>query len=366
VLYLERLLNIRIGWWSFALFAALAYSNPEFYWNLKQDPFSIFALTFLLCIFHAWQSYIETGKRIYPIAIVALALLLSLTKESYFGALALFLLIQTRQRRAAIPLLLLSAAFMCFGIYWSARMWTVFDNMDPRAVYHMSLAPGSVWHGFLKIGKYLAVPALGVSVIAALVRAWQIDRRLFFASWVAVLLGAASLLPNATLSNHLEAQYSFLGAYFFLAPLLFADRLVPSRAGLLLAGLLIYGLTLLGYQRSTRELAGSLRQQEQIARRMLPGIERLKSATNPGDSSLVIGATMFYDPFLAPEFILSEFGPERTWTVVVPDNIGESKRYTTQLIHDRNPARLTKYDHLFVFALDGQLTAHSPPKPEGH
>jgi hypothetical protein len=182
----------------------------------------------------------------------------------------------------------------------------------------------------------------------------------------AVLLGAASLLPNATLPNHLEAQYAFLGAYFFLAPLLFADRLAPTRAWLLLASLVIYGLALWGYHRSTREVAGWLRQQEQIARRMLPAIERLKSATKPGDKSLVVGATMFYDPFLAPEFILSEFGPDRSWTVIVPDNIGESKRYTTQLIQNRNPASLAKYDHLFVFSADGRLTADPQPTSADH
>ena len=360
VQYLERVLNLRIGWWSFVLFAALAYSNPEFYWNLKQDPFSVFALTFLLCIFHAWQSYMETRKGRYLIAIVALALLLSLTKESYFGALALFLIIQIRERRAAIPLLLLTVVCMGFGVFWSARVWTLFDNKaNPGSVYYTNLVPGSVWHGFLKIGKYLAVPAVGVAVIATLVRARQINRRLFFASTGAVLLGAVSLLPNATLPNHLEAQYAFLGAYFFLAPLLFADQLVTSRAGLVLAGLLIYSLALLGYQRSTREVAGWLREQEQIARRMLPGIVRLKRTIKPGDSSLVIGATMFYDPFLVPEFILSEFGPDRSWTVVVPDHIDESKRYTTRLIHDRNPARFAKHNHLVVFLPDGGLNSAS-------
>jgi hypothetical protein len=45
------------------------------------------------------------------------------------------------------------------------------------------------------------------------------------------------------------------------------------------------------------------------------------------------------------------FGPDRSWTVLVPDNIGESKRYTTRLIQDRNPAHLAKYDHLFLFYL---------------
>ena len=73
---------------------------------------------------------------------------------------------------------------------------------------------------------------------------------------------------------------------------------------------------------------------------------------------------MFYDPFLASEFILSEFGSQRLWTVVVSGEIAESKRYTTQLIHESSRARLTRYDNLFVFAPDGRLiTAIRSPSP---
>jgi len=84
-------------------------------------------------------------------------------------------------------------------------------------------------------------------------------------------------------------------------------------------------------------------------------LERMKTGTNVGENSLVMGATMFYNPFLAPEFILSEFGPRRFWTVVVPDGIAESKRHTTQLIHESSPAWVAAYDHVFVFAPDGKL-----------
>jgi hypothetical protein len=373
VLYLERVMGERVVWLGFLLYTALAYSNPEFYWNLKQDPFSTFALAFLLCIFHAWQSYLDTQKKVYLGLIVFLVLLLSLTKESYFVALTLFLVLQyytqTRRRRAAIFLLIVGIAFMGFGLFRSAQVWALFPaKADPGAVYYTSLAPKSVWHGFLKIGKYLAVPAVGISVLGALIGSATKERRLFFINAAMVLLGAVSLLPNATLPNHLEAQYAFLGAYFFLAPLLFTPRLLPprlsSQVGLLFVSLLIYGLALLGYRPPIREVAGLLREYEKTAQRMLPGIDRLKAATKPGDNSLVVGATMFYDPFLASEFILSEFGSQRFWTVVVSGEIAETKRYTTQLIHESGRARLARYDNLFVFAPDGRLiTAIRSPSP---
>src|SRR5262249_20348765 len=53
-LYLERATARRVALPSFVLFTALAYAHPELYWNLKADPFSVFSLTFLLGIAHAW------------------------------------------------------------------------------------------------------------------------------------------------------------------------------------------------------------------------------------------------------------------------------------------------------------------------
>ncbi len=366
ILYIERLTKSRVSWLGFLLFAALAYSNPEFYWNLKEDPFATFSLTFLLCMFHAWESYCRQGHKFYLAIIVALALLLSLTKETYFVTLALFLIIQAlyrpQHRSAALGLLMASIVFMGAGVYRSSQIWTLFHGgPEPGNAYYTSLAPGSVWHGFLKIGKCLATPAVGPVVLLALIQAARSDRRIFWVSLAGALLGAVSLLPNATLPNHLEASYSFVGAYFFLAPLLFIDRLVPVRWQIPLA-VAVLGLALLSYRRPMHEVAGWLRDQEQIARRILPALDQIRSTTGDGDRSLVMGATMFYDPFLVPEFILSEFGPKRFWTVIAPAGIAESKRYTTAVIGAANPPLLAHYDRLFVFASDGRLleSIHNP------
>jgi hypothetical protein len=369
VLYLERVTKSRVSWLGFLLFTALAYSNPEFYWNLKDDPFATFSLTFLLGIFHAWESYCHRDNRFYLVLIVVLALLLSLTKESYFVALALFLTIQAlyrpQHRTAALSLLAVGIAFMGAAVYRASQLWTLFHGgPEPSNTYYTNLAPGSVWHGFLKIGKYLATPAVGPAVLVGLIQAARTDRRIFWLSLTGVLLGAASLLPNATLPNHLEAMYSFLGAYFFLAPLLFLDRLAPARLQFPVV-VVVCGLALLSYRRPIREVAGWLREQEQIARRILPAIERARIETRDGDRSLVVGATMFYDPFLVPEFVLNEFGPKRFWTVVAPSGTPASRRYTTEVFGLGNPLPPQHYDHLFVFAFDGRLLASvGDPSPE--
>jgi hypothetical protein len=359
VLYLERVTNSRVTFLGFLLFAALAYSNPEFYWNLKDDPFATFSLAFLLSMFHAWESYCESGNKLYLAAMVALAVVFSLTKESYFIALGVFLMIQAylrpRHRTAALGLIAACAVFMGVDVYRSSQVWTLFHGSpDPGNAYYTSLRPGSVWHGFLKIGKYVATPLVGAAVVAAVIRAARTDRLLFGVCFAAVLLGAVSLLPNATLPNHLEPLYSFLGAYFFLSPLLFIDRLAPPRWRVLVAAV-VYAIALISYHHPVHDVSEWLREQEQIARRILPALERVRSETAEGDRCLVAGATMFYDPFLSPEFILSEFGPSRFWTVVAPEVVSEDRRYTTEFIGPRNPALLGHYDHLFVFTSDGRL-----------
>jgi hypothetical protein len=351
VLFIERVVAFRVAWLSFVFFLAIAYANPEFYWNVKQDPFSVFAFTFLICTFHAWQSYVETGKRWYLAVILALALLFSFTKESYFLALGLFFLVQ--RRWAAVAMLAACVAFMGLALFRSSQVWVLAHSAttvtDP---YYTSFAGGSVWHGFLKIGKYLAVPAASGAVVLTLIQAARIDRRIFAVSLVAVMMGIASLLPNATLPNHLEAQYCFLGAYFFLTPVLFADRLIPHWWA---DGVIVFALALVSYQKPLHEVAGWLREQEQITRRMLPELERIQRETKLGEHSLVTGATMFYNPFLGPEFILYEFGGERLWTVVVPDSVAEGQQDTVQLMHAPDVARSGFYDHIFEFSANGGL-----------
>jgi hypothetical protein len=239
------------------------------------------------------------------------------------------------------------------ALFRSSQVWVLAHSAtavtDP---YYTSFAAVSIWHGFLKIGKYLAVPAVGGAVVLTLIQAARIDRQILVVSLAAVMMGIASLLPNATLPNHLEAQYCSLGAYFFLTPLLFADRLIPHWWAV---GVVVFALALVSYQKPTHEVAGWLREQEQITRRMLPGLERIRRETKAGEHSLITGATMFYDPFLAPEFVFYEFGGDRLWTVVIPDSVAEDQHDTVRLVHAADMPRSGFYDHVFEFSADGGL-----------
>jgi hypothetical protein len=137
-----------------------------------------------------------------------------------------------------------------------------------------------------------------------------------------------------------------------LTPLLFADRLIPHWRVL---GIIVFALALVSYQKPVREVAGWLRDQEQIARRMLPELERIRRETKAGDHSLVTGATMFYNPFLAPEFVLYEFGGECLWTVVVPDSVAIGRFDTVRLVHAADGEASASYNHVFEFSADGGL-----------
>ena len=119
--------------------------------------------------------------------------------------------------------------------------------------------------------------------------------------------------------------------------------------------MVVFALALVSYQKPVREVAGWLRDQEQITRRMLPQLQRIRRETKSGEHSLVTGASMFYNPFLAPEFVLYEFGGERLWTVVVPDSVAKGQQDTVRLIHAEDVSGSRSYDHLFEFSADGGL-----------
>jgi hypothetical protein len=378
--YLERITKRTIVIPCFLLFAALAYGNPEYYFNLKADPFATFALTFLLCSFHCWQSYAETGKSWLIFVYVALAMLCALTKESYFCALGLFLLIQVlitpQRRKAAIALLVASGCLMLAALYRASQVWTLFGRKPlPGDPYYTNLAPGSVAHGLAKLGASVLFPAIAVALVIILALAWRTSKPLFWTAVAGPVFALMSLLPNSTLPNHLEQQYAWLGAYFLLSPFLFLDRIIPKpdfapkvrywQVGAALAALLVYGATLKEYRARARGGEASwILLQELNGRRITPGLERLRQAVQSRQSSLVIGLNLPYNPFTVPNFIRGYMGPARYFTVIVPDAIPEATESTTRLIHASNPVRLQTYDHLFVFGEDGSLkTEVANPSP---
>ena len=360
-LYVERLLQRNIALPAFALFAALAYGNPEFYVHLKADPFAAFALLFLLLTFHCWQNYVESAKPLWLGLIAALVVLLCLTKESYFPTVALFFLLQifvsNRNRVAAAAMLLFSGANIGYALHRASTKWTLFQRRPlPSDPYWTDLSLHSLLHGLLVIGRGVLHPVIVLSLIMILVAAWFRYRTGLYIALAALALGVASWLPNATLPNHWELQYSCLALLFLLSPFLLVPFLIPKDRGWTLAAaataMLVYALSLDAYTRIVRGEAGWIRAQEVSAMRLLDEMTQMKRTAKAGDSSLVSGLDLTYNPFAAPSYIFGYFGHDRFWTVIVPDAVPEHSEDTTRLIHASNPLRLQPYARWFVFDHD--------------
>ena len=364
-LYIERITGRKIALWCFVVCSALAYTNPQLYLNMKSDPFATISLTFLLVVFHLWQTYVETGKIILLAATLPFIALFALTKETYFGVLALFFVIQLfiapKQRLSASILLVFSCAVMGYSIYRSSQVWTLLNtHAQTNDPYYSNMSPAAVAHGVLRIGKYVFFPVLDLAILGVLAVLWRRASALFLVALTCVVFAVVSLLPNATLPNHLEPQYAGLAVYLFLAPLLLADRALPrsthARIGIALCGFTIYGIALWGYHKSvTSSEAWWFRNQEQKGRRIVSTLEHMRNTVKAHEISLVSGIDSAFNPFSTSEFVLGFMGPQRYWTVIVPDNVAEGAADTTRLIHATNPVRLQTYDHWFVFKADGSL-----------
>jgi drug/metabolite transporter superfamily protein YnfA len=367
-LYVERITRRRVALPCFVFFAALVFANPEFYWGYKNDPLAFFSLTLLLAAFHVWHSYVESGNRLLLAAAAVLFALSSLTKESYFFVLILFQLIQLvlcrEHRRGAAFLLLMSGGVIAFALIRAAR-WAVATSVSD--VYHRSLDPISLMQGFLTIGRSMVVPAAAISLLALLIAAWRRDRRTFLVMSAALSFAALSILPNATLPNHLFPHYAALGLAFVFAPVLLIDRSVPSRTSWQVAVsvvcLVVYAGVLAGYRSSIRGAAGWVRSQEVLTRQLIETFDSMTSQMSPGETALVTGMTMPFNPFLVPYFVYGEMCGHCFWTVTVGREIKESRERNVRLIHADNQALLEHYDRLFAVASDGTLAgSFTPPE----
>lgn len=369
--YVERVIGRRIALPFFALFAALAYGNPQFYVQLKADPFAVFALTFLLLIFHSWQSYVESGRIIFWIGTALLVGMFSFTKESYFCTLALFFVIQVwrngRQRMATLAILILSFGSMAFALHWNASNWLLKIQPATNDTYRTNLSVLSILRGVRLLSKEVFYAPTLASVIAIVIWAWVRSRSVFLWAIASLAFGILAWLPNAVLPNHLELQYACLGIFFVLTPFLLLGSLLPERRGwqisVALTCILVYCLTLLAYEKPARGQARWVAQQELATRNLLAGLARIKGNSKPSESSLVSGIEGPYNPFRVPDFVRGFFGNDRFWTVIVGGGIPESTSGTTRLIHASNPARLQSYAHWFVFGGDERIASivNRPP-----
>lgn len=368
--YLERRQGSRIDTFSFMVFAALCFSDPYFYLHIKSDPFSVFALAFLLLAFHSWRSYKETSNVAFFAITVVLILALALTKESYFVPLLLYFSIEAvllaGSRISASALLVWSVLCMVTAIHRDSSLWVIAKQApDPADTYRTDLTPSSVIHGLTTIGAGVLYPVTIISLSIVLAVLWRYSRRTFSVAAIAILFGVASWLANSALPNHLERQYSCLGILFILSPFLLVIRSIPDtrvwKSGVGAFLLLTLGFSLNAYSHSVRRggVADWIASQEQAGRNLLASLEQIRHLTQPSDSSLVAGLSRPYNPFRAPEFIAGFLGHERSWTVIVPDSSPESLGDFVRLIHNSNSAGIQQYSHIFTFSEDERLVATS-------
>ncbi len=364
ITYLERLTHRAIGFLAIGFFFVLVFGNPEGYASVKEDILAVVCLFCMLVIFHLWQNYVVSGKAGNLFAAIILALLASYVKETYFATLVLFFILQALYRRstrnAAVVMAAINALIAAVSLAYNAHIAAFINpHAKPTDPYYQDWHPLSVLHGLAHILQWLVmpVPALLVFIsLIALVRAKKF--RSLAIALVSLAFVVVILLPNSLLRNHWEDQYAWLGAFFFFAPVLLAESVIPRTrqgAAAAVAGAVIVSLlTLSEYRKDIHGMAGWLRDQEQIQQNLLEALPTVKANAHPGEHELVLGLTLPFNPFRVPGFVRKYFGPNTTWTVVLPNEFPLRNQLTTEMVHNSG-LKPGPYDHTFVFTPEAHL-----------
>lgn len=364
----ERIIGKKIPVFSFILFSALVFANPFYQVHVKSDPFAIFALTFVLIGFHLWQSYMERPRPWLIPAVVVLIALSCFIKESYFCAVGLFFLIQIisqkGRRQSAAVVLVICSAVMLSALYRASQVWLLFhEKALPTDPYYTDLHLAALIHGFATLCRYLVYPSLSVGIALILVLAWRNDKRLFWTGAAGVVLGLSALLPNSTLPNHLEQQYAVLGIELFMSPILLTWFVIKNSRGRWLvtsAVTLAAAIAILNYSRTSRNEVAWILDQESFAARAVASLEDIRDKTPADSTFLVTAVDRPYNPFYTDDFIETVTGPDRFFTVIVPDRIPTATHRVTQRVHASDPESVQPKSTLLIFEPDGLLKVMAP------
>lgn len=362
--YVERLTARFVGAFTIALFFILVFANPESYWSVKEDVFAVVCLFCVLLVFHLWQNYLESSRGWNIVCIIALALLSSYIKETYFATLVVFFLIQAlacpQRRKTAFAL---AVAIVVIGglslLYNADRSPFVNTHHTSTDIYFQNWSLMSIWFAYCRLLKFLIFPVPALLVIAALVIAWRNNRKALWIGIVSLLFVATTLFPHTLLPNHLEDLYAWLGAFFLFTPILLADAVIPRRGMPLVVAVIgaiaVCAATMMEYTSSIpKGMVGWLRKQEAYQRVFLSSWPVLQNVSKPGEHELVVGPTIPHQPLAVPGYIRKSLGADRRWTVVLPDTFRKRTALTTQVIHASDVTSLA-YDHIFVFSPDAKL-----------
>jgi hypothetical protein len=365
ITYLERLTRRRISFLAIGFFFVLVFANPESYASVKEDILAVVCLFCMLVIFHLWQNYLESGRAGNLATAIVLAILASYVKETYFATIVLFFVLQAifvpAKRNAAVLMAGVNAVIAAVSLAYNAHIATfVNPHAGPKDPYYQDWHPLSILHGLAHMLHWLVWPVPAVLVLAAVIALARAKQyRSLLIALVSLVFVIVILLPNALLRNHWEDQYAWLGAFFFFAPVLLAEFMVPRRRSAMVAavaGIVVVSiLTLMEDHKDLRGMAGWLREQEELQQNLLATLPIVRSNIKAGEHELVLGLTLPFNPFRVPGFVRKYFGPDTAWTVVLPNEYPLHSDLTTEMLHraDLKPAG---YDHIFLFDDDAHLT----------
>jgi len=364
----RRLAPGMIGWVGVALFAAYLFGHPQAYANHAHDAMAALSLLYLLLAIHAWENWLQGGRRVWLVACVPLIGLLVLTKETYFVAALIYWLWQVfrldaARRRTAVVALLVIGSLELAGADASlgARQGFVQPNRDPTHPYFIDVSPGSV---LSSLGTLLShqLPLASLLLLGlALAVAWM-QRETLRPALMFLLAGFSALLPHALLPNHLEPNYGWVGATLTFSPLLLVGMGPTTRAWLRWAApamavvLVVAGWTL---DRRPYEAHRWQVEQQRILGNTYVSFHALRQVPDDAKSILVTGVKSPFSPFHVPayeDYVAYELGRERRWTVVM---LREGPRGGEGLVRrvGLEDVALGEFDYAYAFHADGTLAS---------
>jgi hypothetical protein len=320
-------------WWllgAFATYAFLLFAHPEFYTEHRHDlPAQVSYLFFAISIL-AWIHWVSHGSRLSrPILLVTAVLSAALfvfAKETYFLA-ALCVVAglalanrRDRWRHAGFLVFLLVAEGCSFA--WNLHVKGPFVNPDAHADsnYRISLALGSVTHGFLFYLKHLVNPGFVLIVALALCAAWR-DRNRFVLAASLVLAGLSVIAPHAILPNHLFKEYAWAAAPLFLAPVLLLSEARRTQIALAAIFVVLAVLGPFGYRAIYRSDASRWEvAQDRKGGEMVQSLSAFRALPRPA-RILVVGLDDPMLPWESADFVRHEFGDSLAWTVLLPKSV---------------------------------------------
>ncbi|MDR3703164.1 MAG: hypothetical protein P4L56_26195 [Candidatus Sulfopaludibacter sp.] len=357
---------------SFAVYTVLLFAQPDFYVEHRHDLPAELSYLFLLLSLLAWTWWLEHRHGIAGALLLSAsalsAVLFAFAKETYFvSALCLVAGLalvdgSNRWRHACFAGFLLVVE--CCSLAWTQHINGPF--VDPTAgassAYQMSLNPATIWNGFLFYLSHLLNPALVLLVVLAVLSLWR-DRRKFILAVTFSVAGLAGFATHAMLPNHMLAEYAWVGAPLFAAPVLALGaaasaanwRWAQFGMAVLLAGLAIAGPA--GYQDSYQtDDAKWIVAEDRKCSEIAASLPSLKAIPQPA-RVLVVGLDDSSLPWESQGFVRLEFGRRLSWIVVLPRTVQYRRNSRLVQFVDAGDVRSGDFDYVATYRPGGTLVS---------